>query len=214
MAERRAGSQNAPKASTCSASSGHHERDGQLPGQVWLWLYTLWYQVEPIKSSTSADAWVIVHHRRTLSLAFPLHPLPAHADQRACRAASTHYILSRYPDRRRTSSAASAAAPAPPAPAATDAAAGRLPNPRFRSSRAPSPRSGHARARSRRARRAWRGAASACGCAAGAVSTVRTDRKSCAAISELGVPERDQPAAPRPRALRGHPGGHRRRLGG
>jgi len=33
---------------------------GSYPGQVWLWLYTLWYQVEPIKSSASADAWVVV----------------------------------------------------------------------------------------------------------------------------------------------------------
>ena len=32
---------------------------GSYPGQVWLWLYTLWYQVEPIKSSASGDAWVI-----------------------------------------------------------------------------------------------------------------------------------------------------------
>ncbi len=42
---------------------------GSYPGQVWLWLYTLWYQVEPIKSSASADAWVIVIIG-ALSLAF------------------------------------------------------------------------------------------------------------------------------------------------
>jgi hypothetical protein len=27
---------------------------------VWLWLYTLWYQVEPLKSSPSADLEVML----------------------------------------------------------------------------------------------------------------------------------------------------------
>ena len=30
---------------------GMMNETGSYPGQVWLWLYTLWYQVEPIKSS-------------------------------------------------------------------------------------------------------------------------------------------------------------------
>ena len=29
---------------------------GSYPGQTWLWLYTLWYQVEPFKASHNADA--------------------------------------------------------------------------------------------------------------------------------------------------------------
>lgn len=33
---------------------------GSWPGQAWLWLYTFWYQIEPIASSANADAWVLV----------------------------------------------------------------------------------------------------------------------------------------------------------
>ena len=33
---------------------------GSYPGQVWLWLYTLWYQVEPFKTSDNADALIFV----------------------------------------------------------------------------------------------------------------------------------------------------------
>jgi hypothetical protein len=33
---------------------------GSYPGQAWLWLYTLWYQVEPIKSSPNADIQVML----------------------------------------------------------------------------------------------------------------------------------------------------------
>jgi hypothetical protein len=33
---------------------------GSYPGQSWLWLYTLWYQVEPFKSSTNADILVMM----------------------------------------------------------------------------------------------------------------------------------------------------------
>jgi hypothetical protein len=32
---------------------------GSYPGQVWLWLYTFWYQIEPFKSSHNADALVL-----------------------------------------------------------------------------------------------------------------------------------------------------------
>ena len=31
---------------------------GQYPGQAWLWLYTMWYQVGPIGSSDNADIMV------------------------------------------------------------------------------------------------------------------------------------------------------------
>ncbi|HYB22764.1 MAG TPA: hypothetical protein VED41_03135 [Solirubrobacteraceae bacterium] len=34
---------------------GMMNETGSYPGQVWLWLYTFWYQIEPIKSSPSAD---------------------------------------------------------------------------------------------------------------------------------------------------------------
>lgn len=34
---------------------GRDERDGQLPGQPWLWLYTLWYQVPGWTNSANID---------------------------------------------------------------------------------------------------------------------------------------------------------------
>ncbi len=39
---------------------GMMNETGSYPGQVWLWLYTMWYQVEPFKSSTSADLLVML----------------------------------------------------------------------------------------------------------------------------------------------------------
>jgi hypothetical protein len=33
---------------------------GSYPGQAWLWLYTLWYQVEPFKASHNADLLVLM----------------------------------------------------------------------------------------------------------------------------------------------------------
>ncbi len=42
---------------------------GSYPGQPWLWLYALWYQVEPFKSSSSADIDVLLV-MGLLSLAF------------------------------------------------------------------------------------------------------------------------------------------------
>jgi hypothetical protein len=42
---------------------------GSYPGQVWLWLYTLWYQVEPFKASANADILVMLV-MGVLSLAF------------------------------------------------------------------------------------------------------------------------------------------------
>jgi hypothetical protein len=46
---------------------------GSYPGQVWLWLYTLWYQVEPIKSSPNGDLQVLLI-MIFLSLAFVCIP--------------------------------------------------------------------------------------------------------------------------------------------
>ncbi|HEY7829835.1 MAG TPA: hypothetical protein VIC06_04645 [Solirubrobacteraceae bacterium] len=52
---------------------GMMNETGSYPGQVWLWLYTLWYQVEPFKSSENADALVMLV-MGALSLAFILIP--------------------------------------------------------------------------------------------------------------------------------------------
>jgi len=52
---------------------GMMNETGSYPGQVWLWLYTFWYQVEPFKSSDNADAlvWALM---MLLSLAFVCIP--------------------------------------------------------------------------------------------------------------------------------------------
>jgi hypothetical protein len=39
---------------------GMMNETGSYPGQVWLWLYTFWYQVEPFKSSASGDLDVML----------------------------------------------------------------------------------------------------------------------------------------------------------
>ena len=41
---------------------GMMNETGNFPGQSWLWLYTLWYQVPPFTTSTNADAlvWAIM----------------------------------------------------------------------------------------------------------------------------------------------------------
>jgi hypothetical protein len=48
---------------------GMMNETGSYPGQAWLWLYALWYQVEPFKSSENADIWVMLM-MTVLSLAF------------------------------------------------------------------------------------------------------------------------------------------------
>jgi hypothetical protein len=52
---------------------GMMNETGSSPGQVWLWLYTFWYQVHPIGSSTNADV-IVVAIMLVLSLAFVLIP--------------------------------------------------------------------------------------------------------------------------------------------
>ena len=48
---------------------------GSYPGQVWLWLYTFWYQVEPFKDSPNADALIFA----LMGVAEPrLHLYPVH----------------------------------------------------------------------------------------------------------------------------------------
>jgi hypothetical protein len=48
---------------------GMMNETGSYPGQVWLWLYTFWYQIEPFKESPNADALVFAL-MGILSLAF------------------------------------------------------------------------------------------------------------------------------------------------
>jgi hypothetical protein len=52
---------------------GMMNETGNYPGQAWLWLYTMWYQVYPMNSSTNADleVWVIM---MVLSLGLILLP--------------------------------------------------------------------------------------------------------------------------------------------
>jgi hypothetical protein len=52
---------------------GMMNETGNFPGQAWLWLYTMWYQVYPMNQSTNADleVWVIM---MVLSLALILLP--------------------------------------------------------------------------------------------------------------------------------------------
>ena len=38
---------------------GMMNETGSWPGQVWLWLYTLWYQVKPFSTSSNADILVM-----------------------------------------------------------------------------------------------------------------------------------------------------------
>jgi hypothetical protein len=53
---------------------GMMNETGSYPGQVWLWLYTFWYQIAPFDTSENADAqiWVLM---MILSLAFICIPV-------------------------------------------------------------------------------------------------------------------------------------------
>ncbi|HUN79325.1 MAG TPA: hypothetical protein VMU32_10415 [Solirubrobacteraceae bacterium] len=53
---------------------GMMNETGSFPGQVWLWLYTFWYQIEPFKASANADLLVMLV-MAVLSLAFVCIPL-------------------------------------------------------------------------------------------------------------------------------------------
>ena len=52
---------------------GMMNETGSYPGQVWLWLYTFWYQVKPFSTSPNADIDVLAI-MGVLSLAFILVP--------------------------------------------------------------------------------------------------------------------------------------------
>jgi len=53
---------------------GMMNETGSFPGQVWLWLYTFWYQVKPFSTSANADILVMLV-MGVLSLAFIFIPL-------------------------------------------------------------------------------------------------------------------------------------------
>jgi hypothetical protein len=52
---------------------GMMNETGSYPGQVWLWLYTFWYQIKPFSDSVNADALVMMM-MGILSVAFILIP--------------------------------------------------------------------------------------------------------------------------------------------
>jgi hypothetical protein len=52
---------------------GMMNETGSYPGQVWLWLYTLWYQIKPFSTSANADILVMTV-MGVLSLALILIP--------------------------------------------------------------------------------------------------------------------------------------------
>ena len=54
---------------------GMMNETGSYPGQVWLWLYTFWYQIKPFTSSWAANADIAVMAvMGVLSLALILIP--------------------------------------------------------------------------------------------------------------------------------------------
>ncbi len=53
---------------------GMMNETGSYPGQVWLWLYTFWYQIKPFSTSANADILVMAI-MGVLSLALVLIPL-------------------------------------------------------------------------------------------------------------------------------------------
>ncbi len=48
----------AEKAHLLGSQWGMMNETGSYPGQTWLWLYTLWYQIRPFSTSDNADALV------------------------------------------------------------------------------------------------------------------------------------------------------------
>ncbi|MGO8871092.1 MAG: hypothetical protein ACLQPH_06765 [Acidimicrobiales bacterium] len=55
---------------------GMMNETGNYPGQAWLWLYTLWYQVPPMKTSSSGDlqVWAIMMVLTLVLLFLPFIP--------------------------------------------------------------------------------------------------------------------------------------------
>jgi hypothetical protein len=55
---------------------GMMNETGNFPGQAWLWLYTLWYQVPPMKTSSNGDVevWAIMMVLTVLLALLPFIP--------------------------------------------------------------------------------------------------------------------------------------------
>ena len=55
---------------------GMMNETGNYPGQAWLWLYTLWYQVPPMNSSSSGDlqVWAIMMLLSLVMILVPFIP--------------------------------------------------------------------------------------------------------------------------------------------
>jgi hypothetical protein len=55
---------------------GMMNETGNYPGQAWLWLYTLWYQVPPMSTSASGDlqVWAIMMGLTLLLALVPFIP--------------------------------------------------------------------------------------------------------------------------------------------
>jgi len=55
---------------------GMMNETGSYPGQAWLWLYTLWYQVAPLNTSANADlqVWAIMMGLTVLLALLPFIP--------------------------------------------------------------------------------------------------------------------------------------------
>ncbi|MFI5004270.1 MAG: hypothetical protein ACHQE6_04580 [Solirubrobacterales bacterium] len=81
---------------------GMMNETGSYPGQPWLWLYALWYQVEPFKASENADTLVMIV-MGVLSLAFICIPFIPVVN-RIPRWIPIHKLIWRehYRERRRT----------------------------------------------------------------------------------------------------------------
>ena len=56
---------------------GMMNETGNYPGQAWLWLYTMWYQVPPMKTSTNADleVWAIMMALTVVLIFLPFIPV-------------------------------------------------------------------------------------------------------------------------------------------
>ena len=67
---------------------GMMNETGSYPGQVWLWLYTFWYQIAPFNTSENADAQIWAP-MTVLSLAFICVPFIPACDASRGTSAST-----------------------------------------------------------------------------------------------------------------------------
>ncbi|MBO0684601.1 MAG: cytochrome B6, partial [Candidatus Dormibacteraeota bacterium] len=95
---------------------GMMNETGLYPGQTWLWLYTLWYQVPPYNSADNADLLVVLT-MAVLSLALVLVPfIPGLRD--IPRWVPVHRLIWRTYYRDHRSTTTSAARPPTPHPTA------------------------------------------------------------------------------------------------